>query len=104
MKKIVVVALAMLWTGPGWAQSTGDPAAGKLLAEQYCVRCHDISENGAFKQMPPSFAAIAVYRGDDQIWGRIMFPVHTGMPPMWEFLQPENVGHVTAYIRSLEKQ
>lgn len=102
MKKIMMVALATLSSGPGWAQSPGEAEAGGLLAEQYCARCHDVGPDGAFKQMPPSFAAIAVYRGDDQIWNRIMFPVHTGMPQMWEFLEPENVGHVTAYIRSLE--
>lgn len=98
------VVVAALWAGGAAAQGLGDPEAGKLLADQYCSRCHDVGPDGAFKQMPPSFKSIAVYRGDDQIWSRIMFPVHTGMPSMWEFLQPQNVGHVTAYIRSLESQ
>ena len=102
MKMYVIAILSTLWSGVAFSQSIGDPEAGKLLADQYCARCHDVGSDGAFKQMPPSFAAIAVYRGDDQIWNRVMFPIHTGMPSMWEFLQPENVGHVTAYIRSLE--
>lgn len=104
MLRLGMIALAALWTGATSAQSEGDPEAGKLLADQYCSRCHDVGPDGAFKQMPPSFSAIAVYWGDDQIWSRVMFPVHTGMPSMWEFLSPDNVGHVTAYIRSLETQ
>jgi len=102
MMRTVFIALATLWAGTATAQSLGDPDAGKLLAEQYCARCHDVTAEGAFKQTPPSFAAIAVYWGDDQIWSRIMFPVHTGMPSMWEFLSPDDVAHMTAYIRSLE--
>lgn len=102
--KIATILLAMLAGGAASAQDMGDPAAGKLLAEQYCARCHDVGPEGAFKQMPPSFAAIATYWGDDQVWNRIMFPVHTGMPAMWEFLAPDNVAHVTAYIRSLESE
>jgi mono/diheme cytochrome c family protein len=97
-----MIVLAILWSGEAFAQIVGEPEAGALLADQYCARCHDISSDGAFKQMPPSFAAIAAYWGDDQIWSRIMFPVHTSMPSMWNFLDPESVGHVTAYIRSLE--
>ena len=103
MLRIGMIFLTTLWSGVASAQSSGEPEAGKLLANQYCARCHDVSSNGAFKQIPPSFAAIAVYWGDDQIWNRIMFPVHTSMPSMWEFLNPDSVRHVTAYIRSLEE-
>jgi mono/diheme cytochrome c family protein len=88
---------------PAVAQEPADPEAGRLLAEEYCARCHDIGDGGAFKQQPPTFAAIAVYRAEDQIRERIMFPaVHTSMPAMWNFLMPENVADVTAYIMSLE--
>jgi mono/diheme cytochrome c family protein len=104
MTKYLLMIWTALWAGAAFAQVEGDPEAGKLLAEQYCARCHDVSADGGFKQMPPSFAAIAVYWGDDQIWNRTMFPIHTGMPSMWEFLMPENVAHVTAYIRSLEER
>ncbi|MDU8912294.1 cytochrome c [Aestuariicoccus sp. MJ-SS9] len=103
MKWIPLFTVAAFYGGLAWAQQEGDPEAGKLLADQYCSRCHDIGESGAFKQSPPSFAAIAVYWGEDQIWNRIMFPVHTSMPAMWDFLTPESVAHVTAYIMSLEK-
>lgn len=103
MKRILLISAVAFLRQPVFAQQTGDPEAGKLLAEQYCARCHDVGESGSFKQNPPSFAAIAVYWGEDQIWNRIMFPVHTSMPAMWEFLAPENVAHVTAYIMSLEK-
>jgi mono/diheme cytochrome c family protein len=103
MNRFLWVAMALTCATSASAQQAGDPAAGKLLAEQYCARCHDVNADGAFKQNPPSFAAIAVYWGEDQIWNRIMFPVHTSMPSMWDFLMPENVAHVTAYIVSLDK-
>ncbi|MFD0980785.1 c-type cytochrome [Tropicimonas aquimaris] len=103
MKRIILTTILALWAGAGLAQSAGDAEAGKLLADQYCARCHDVSADGAFKQTPPSFRAISVYWGEDQIWSRIMFPIHTSMPAMWDFMMPENVGHVTAYILSLEE-
>lgn len=85
------------------AVAEGDVDLGAEIARESCVRCHDVESNGAFKEYPPSFAAIAVYRSDDQIYGRIMFPpVHVGMPEIGYMLSPINVEHLVAYIRSLE--
>lgn len=85
------------------ALAEGDVAIGQELAQEACVRCHNIEPNGPFKQHPPSFAAIAVYRSDEQIFGRIMFPpLHTSMPPLGYTLSPDNVKHLVTYIRSLE--
>jgi mono/diheme cytochrome c family protein len=85
------------------AYAEGDAAAGKELAREMCARCHNIEPNGAFKQHPPSFAAIAVYRSEEQIFGRIVFPpLHAAMPQIGYMLTPDNVEHLVAYIRSLE--
>ncbi len=85
------------------ALAEGDGATGAKLARESCVRCHNVEPNGPFKEHPPSFAAIAVFRSDEQIYGRIMFPpLHAGMPQLGYMLTPDNVKHLVAYIRSLE--
>lgn len=84
-------------------QAQGDSVIGERIARESCVRCHHVEPNGPFKQHPPSFAAIAVYRSEDQIYGRIVFPpLHAGMPEIGYMLTPDNVKHLVAYIRSLE--
>ena len=78
-------------------------AAGAEAAGEWCARCHDITADGPMKQHPPAFAAIAKYRPEEQIRGRIWFPgLHTGMPEWSYVLQPETVDALTAYILSLE--
>jgi len=85
------------------AYAEGDPAIGKQLAHETCIRCHNVEPGGTFKQQPPSFAAIAVYRSEEQIYGRIVFPpLHAGMPQLGYLLTPDNVKHLVAYIQSLE--
>ena len=87
------------------AQAEGDAAEGQALAREICARCHNVEPQGVFKQHPPSFAAIAVYRSEDQIHGRIVFPpLHSGMPQVGHFLTPDSVENLIAYITSLEKQ
>ncbi len=83
----------------------GDIAIGEEIARESCVRCHDVDADGPFKEHPPSFAAIAVYRSDDQIHGRIVFPPpHSSMPQLGYMLSPDNIEDLVAYIRSLETQ
>lgn len=83
--------------------AAGDPVKGKEFAQDLCARCHNIDPGGPFKQHPPSFAAIAMYRSRDQIYGRIVFPpLHAAMPQIGYMLTPKNVDHVVAFIVSLE--
>ncbi len=85
------------------ALADGDAAKGQAIARDSCARCHNVEADGPFKQHPPSFAAIAVYRSDEQVFGRIMFPpLHSAMPQLAYTLSPDNVEHLVAYIRSLE--
>ena len=96
--------LAMMIAASG-AFAEGDAAKGGELAREICVRCHHVEAGGPFKLHPPSFAAIAVYRTDVQVYGRIMFPpLHAGMPQLGYRLTPDNVDHIVAYIRSLEER
>ncbi|MCP4386043.1 MAG: cytochrome c [Hyphomicrobiales bacterium] len=88
------------------ALAAGDQAAGQKLAEEHCARCHDITADGAFKQYPPSFASIAAFRSNEQIYYRILYPpMHRSMPVFIEYiLQPGNIQDLTAFIVSLEKK
>ena len=95
--------LAVALSGTAVQASAQDAAMGHMLAEEYCAACHDISPEGLFKQVPPSFAAIAVFRSDRQIQDRIEYPpMHAAMPRYTEYMIANNVGDMVAYIRSLE--
>jgi mono/diheme cytochrome c family protein len=82
----------------------GDPAKGLAIAQDKCSRCHQIAKGGAFKQMPPSFQAIAIYRTEPDIWSRIIAPSpHAAMPDMTWTLTAAEVQDVLAYILSLDQ-
>ena len=100
---LALSALAVLLaTSPSMAE-TGDATRGEAIAQQQCARCHDVSRGGAFKKMPPSFQAIAIYRTEPDIWARIIAPSpHAAMPEMTWALTPQEVQDVLAYIRSLD--
>ncbi len=86
------------------AMAEGDAMVGQNLAKDWCARCHDISADGPFKQKPPSFASIAVYRAADDIRWRIQFPAeHASMPRLGYFLDTEALDHLVAFIVSLDK-
>ena len=86
------------------AGAAGNIQNGERTAREACVICHNVEKNGAFKQHPPSFAAIAVYRSDNQIRNRIFYPdVHSGMRQHLGFVfSVDKIEDLVAYIRSLE--
>lgn len=85
------------------AKAEGDAERGAAVAEEKCAACHDVSVDGAFKQYPPSFAAISVFRSEDQIVGRVLYPPqHASMPQMGFVLTRQEIDDVVAYIVSLE--
>ncbi len=96
-------AFLTLMTTAGYAEA--DAAAGRTVAEEWCTRCHDIEAGGAFKQHPPSFASVAIYRSAEQIHARIAYPpLHVNMPKLGYILTPQNVQDLVAYIVSLDTQ
>jgi mono/diheme cytochrome c family protein len=98
----LLLGLMLAWPAAAFGQ--GDAEHGSRLAVENCSRCHDVSPEGAFKTYPPSFASIAVYRGEDQIRARIIFPpLHTAMPEPIYFLMAGDVDDLVAYIMSLER-
>lgn len=99
-RKIFYYLIGLLMTPQAvWAEDYAE--AGRVLASQWCSRCHNIEPDGEMKQQPPSFAAIAVYRSRDYIWTNIMVP-HSDMPEIAQILGL-NVNDLVAYIISLEK-
>lgn len=98
----LVVAALVATTLPALAAAPqGDAEAGRAVAEQWCARCHDIAPGGAFRQEPPAFAAIAVYRKPERIWAQIVAPqVHTAMPDLAAVLGL-SAADLTAFITSL---
>ncbi len=96
----VVILAAALSAGCAWA---GDAARGGALAGEHCARCHDIGADGPPKRHPPSFAAIAGFRPEEQIEARIWTPnVHSAMPSWSYVLTREDVDDLVTYIVSLE--
>jgi len=86
------------------AYAQGSILEGERAARKSCAICHNVEKNGPFKQNPPSFAAIAVYRSDNQIRNRIFYPdVHSGMRKQLGFVfSVDTVEDLVSYIRSLE--
>jgi cytochrome c2 len=68
----VAASLIALSVTGGYAQ--GDAAEGEKLGREWCTRCHNVEPGGSFKQYPPSFTAIAVYRSPEQIYGMLEGP------------------------------
>lgn len=100
MRRITTI-LALALAGPALAQTSVE--TGARIAQEYCIRCHDVGPDGAMKQNPPSFAAIARFRSKEQIRARIWFPaIHSGMPNYGIYLDQRSVHALTDYILSLE--
>jgi mono/diheme cytochrome c family protein len=102
VRVIIFLSLGLLGSP---ALSAGDSAEGHKLAKEHCARCHDVEPGGAFKEYPPSFAAIAVYRSEPHIRALILYPtLHSAMPevPLY-LLGSESLDDLVAYITSLEE-
>jgi cytochrome c2 len=83
------------------ATRAADIAAGRALAEQWYVKCHNIEKGVPFKLHPPSFASIATYRQANDIRDKIISP-HIGMVDITWVLQAEDLDKLVSYITSLE--
>ena len=104
---VLLVAFLAMFLTAGLTSApaiAADVESGRKLAEETCARCHDVGPDGAFKQFPPSFAAIAVFRSPADIRARILYPpLHSNMPQMGIIWAPGVINNLVAYIVSLEK-
>ncbi len=97
------LAIAVMGLAGMASAQEGNATMGRQIAEEYCVSCHMVDPGGPFKQDPPSFAAIAIYRSPDQIRARIVQPIHADMPRYSEYMIGGNIDDMVAYIASLEE-
>lgn len=97
------LAIAVMGLAGMASAQEGNATMGRQIAEEYCVSCHMVDPGGPFKQDPPSFAAIAVYRSPDQIRARIVQPIHADMPRYADYMIGGNIDDMVAYIASLEE-
>ncbi len=103
--KLLVAAFVIAGGLGSPAYAEGSPEEGRKLAAEHCAQCHDIEPGGAFKEFPPSFASIAVFRSREQIYARVVFPpTHSGMPEIafYNFSEDETADLIS-YIVSLEE-
>jgi mono/diheme cytochrome c family protein len=98
------VALTLCSRGAS-GQSQHSTSAGRLVAERFCVACHDIGgapTEGAVSAGVPGFATIAARpeQTAEAIAGRIVVP-HPQMPDIQ--LTRREIADVSAYILSLRR-
>ena len=100
------LAASPLTAGPALAQETpGDPAAGRVLAEELCSTCHAIPGRGPALEAPspPPFQALAA---DPAVTGPALHAyLRSQHPPTPAFvLDEEQLNDVIAYILSLRAE
>ena len=95
-------ALALILFATGLGAEEGNLEMGRMIADEYCSRCHNIEPDGPFKLETPSFAAIARFRSKEQVRNRIVMPLHDKMPRFTEYMIGGNVDDMVTYIMSLE--
>jgi mono/diheme cytochrome c family protein len=97
------IAASLMVLAAGQPAVAGDAAQGHEIARERCARCHHVEKGEGFKQRPPSFQSIAIYRREDDIWARILAPSpHSGMPEAQWSLTPDQIQDLVAYIVSLD--
>ena len=101
------LAAIPLTAGPALAQGQelpGDPAAGRVLAEELCSACHAIPGQGPVLEAPsaPPFQALAA---DPAVTGIVLTAyLRTLHPPPTFVLNEEQLNDVVAYILSLRDE
>jgi mono/diheme cytochrome c family protein len=94
-----VLALTLLLAAP--AQAAGDAAAGRRVADAWCVGCHIVGdENKAPMLDVPPFPDVAKQRSADQIRTFLAKP-HPAQPLFR--LTPKDVDDLAAFIAGLRK-
>ena len=83
------------------AQTPGDPASGRRIAQTWCVSCHSLSP-GTSSDGAPSFRDIArnPAKTDDQLRAWLTRP-HAPMPDY--MLARDDINDIIAFLRTMEK-
>ena len=113
-------ACLLLWAGPGWAQTTGDPAAGKLLFEDTpgetgmgqlgaCTNCHSIHDRrnriatgGTNSSATPPFTAVSFTSASGR-FGTAIASNYGGAMGQFSALNNTQFTNIAAYIADTPK-
>ena len=97
---IAVITVAL--TGGAGAQTIGDPAAGRRLAEAWCAECHAIGRESAGPLLRgPSFADVAKRPKTTPLSLNVFLRSnHDNMPNI--ILKRDEADDIVAYILSLK--
>ncbi len=97
----LLVLASFLGTTSLSAQTPGDPASGRKIAQQWCASCHSLSSPPA-SDIAPSFPQIArnYVKTEDQLRAWLMRP-HAPMPDY--SLSRDDINDLLAFIRTLDK-
>lgn len=98
----VAAVIIALFATSSTASAAGSAVAGKRLAQQWCVSCHQIEPNGPAKDSAPPFASLGVQKGKDPGWIRAWLT--DPHPPMKGInLSRQQIDDVVAYLQSLSR-
>ncbi|HET9018898.1 MAG TPA: cytochrome c [Acetobacteraceae bacterium] len=86
------------------AQESGDPVAGRELAERWCKSCHMVAPTDrAISNGAPTFAGLARMPSTTSMSLRVF--LHTPHPPMPDLqLSRNQIADIAAYILSLRSR
>lgn len=99
---IVATGAMALMAGAAWAQDIGEPAQGRILAQQICSECHSIDKASARSPnaAAPRFESIANIPGmTPTALAATLQTSHRTMPNV--LLQPDEFRNIVTYILSL---
>lgn len=87
------------------AETRGNPALGLIFVREYCASCHAIGRTGTSPlAIAPPFRDLHRRYPVDNLSEALAEGIVTGHPTMPEFrLEPDQVGNVIAYLKSLER-
>lgn len=113
-------ACLVLWAGPGWAQTTGDPVAGRLLFEDTpgesgmptlgaCTNCHTIHDRrnriatgGTNSSATPPFTAVSFTSATGR-FGTAIGANYGGAMGQFNALDSTQFQNIAAYIADTPK-
>lgn len=100
-----VLLVAALAVSPATLRAEGNVRRGEVIALTHCARCHAVGRHGTSRLAEaPAFRDLHRRYPVDDLAESLAEGIVTGHPTMPEFrLDPDEVGNLIAYLRSLER-
>jgi mono/diheme cytochrome c family protein len=100
-----LAGLALAGASPALAQTVGDPAAGRRIAEVWCANCHVIAPGGPgpATDAVPSLPAVAQRAATTELSLRVFLQTPHANMPNYQLSRTET-DDLVAYILSLKQR